>query len=609
MSHLLDDQGNVYEQSPWGEWTRKEGWAGPEREVDWTGRPKIKHNLWGEPEPARDFWGDPIRSAEGKPLYRPASSTFGPPGRGGGDAEAAAALLGLLAGIGLFILVLYLLSTLISAILQVLAALFEGWRSLTRRYPRAMTILHLALGSALLVLLADYLGLPPAMQLAGAALVPLLWTWIWLTRRLPLVFIPINLVLIGAGLWWASEVTRPLWVPVWVPLTTGLPLVGNVSLLLAVTPTALWLWWQGRRRWPRALILVNGLAVGVILWFLTDRVWTDWRPFWDFWTAGLPLAGAAGWVAFLGPLTLWLWARSTQRWPVPFTVLNLLLFGGLLGLVADRTQPIWYATWRYWAAGLPFAPFPIPLVMAAPLGAWLWDRGTRRWPWVFILPNLLLAGGFLWLVTDRTRPLWWDAWTDLVGNLPVPLELPLLLLGLPLVIWGLRQGNQRWPHAFGLINASLFGLALWAVMERTRQLWELSWREMLWWVPTPPDPALMVGIAPPVAWLWAEGRRRWPRWHGWLSGALLLGLGWWAWAWLLPQGTLLLRAGLTLLPLVVWVWLLLLQRYPKAMWPLTLLPWAALALTWWLDPVLVETLALNLRKWLRGEGLPLPPGI
>jgi hypothetical protein len=609
MSRLLDNQGNVYEKNPWGEWTRQESWAGgPKQEMDWTGQPKIRHNLWGEPESARDFWGDPIRSAEGKPLYRPASSTFGPSG-GGGDAEAVAAALALLAGIGLFILFLYLIAALVSALAEILAAFFKGWQSLARRHPRAMTIVHLALGSGLMAFLANYLYLPSSLQLAGAVLVPLLWSWVWLTRHLPLVFIPINLALIGAGLWLAGEVTRSLWEPTWSPLTVGLPLVNDLSVLLAITPTALWLWWQGEQRWPRAMIAINGLVLGTSLWFFTDRVWADWRPFWDFWMAGLPLVDMAAWVALLGPLTLWLWVRSTQRWPLPFTILNLLLFGGLLGLMADRTQPVWHVTWRYWAAGLPFAPFPIVLVTAAPLGAWLWDRGTHRWPRLFIIPNLLLAGGFLGLVADRTRPLWRESWAIALGDLPVPVELPLLLFGLPLVVWGLRQGSRRWPRAFAPIKALLLGLALWAVAERTRALWEPAWREevLLRW-PDAPEPAAVVAIAPVALWAWGEAVRRGSRWRAWINSVVLLGLGWWAWGWLLPQGTSLLRAGLTLLPLTVWGWWVLLRRFPRVMWPLTLLPWAALALIWWLNPVLVEAWVMDLLRWLRGEGLPLLPG-
>jgi len=45
-----------------------------------------------------------------------------------------------------------------------------------------------------------------------------------------------------------------------------------------------------------------------------------------------------------------------------------------------------------------------------PTSAWGWSRVSHRWPRAFVIPDLLITGGILWLVLDRTRPLWMDAW-------------------------------------------------------------------------------------------------------------------------------------------------------------------------------------------------------
>jgi len=72
----------------------------------------------------------------------------------------------------------------------------------------------------------------------------------------------------------------------------------------------------------------------------------------------------------LDPLFSGYGARGQDRWPVPFFVGNLLLFGGLLGLAAYHTQPAWIRTWRYWMVGLPFASIPIAVISLSPVTLW-----------------------------------------------------------------------------------------------------------------------------------------------------------------------------------------------------------------------------------------------
>lgn len=338
MSHLLDDEGHVYKQGVFSdEWRQQQGFLGPEKDTDWLNRPNVRRDLLGRPEQARNVWGQPIYSAEGRPLYRPAGSSA--PSSGG---DAAAALLSLLLSIGLLILLVYLVSAIVALIVEILGALVNGWRSLVKRYPRAMRIVHLLLGM-LAVGGGLYLkGFDLPVQVAGAALVPALWGWLWLTRRLPLVFMPINALLVGGGLWLLAQATRPTWGPTWSRLTFDLPLVDNLPFLLALLPMSLWLWRLGAQRWPRVFRPLNLLALGALLGFLLLRVWPDWRPAWERWIAPVPLLPSlTGWLIVFLPLGVWLWRQGQSRWPLPFTVLHLLLLGGLVGLTAYHTQPAW----------------------------------------------------------------------------------------------------------------------------------------------------------------------------------------------------------------------------------------------------------------------------
>ncbi len=594
MSNLLDDEGRVYKQGPLSnEWRQQQGFLGPERDTDWLGRPNVQHDLLGRPEQARDIWGRPIHSAEGRPLYRPASTST----VSTGSDDAAAAALGLLLSIGLAILLVYVVGALLSLVAQILAALFNGWRNLAERYPRAMRIVHLLLGMLAVGGGLRLAGFDLEMQLAGAVLVPGLWGWLWLTRHLPMVFMPINAILVGGGLWLTAQLTRSAWSPTWSRLTFGLPLVGNLPVLLAALPMLLWLWTLGARRWPGVFRPLNLLAVGGILCFLLLRVWTDWQPLWKAWIEPVPLlSSATGWLLLLLPVGLWLWRKGQARWPLPFTLFNLLVFGGLLGLAAYHTQPTWMATWRRWMAGLPFAAAPILTISLSPVTLWGWGQASRRWAKVFIIPNLLLSGGILWLVLDRTRPLWADAWRTVWGEVPLTLDPALVVLVLPLTIWAWRQAGRRWPRYWGAVRALLWGGALWWIAERTRGTWQSGWRDFAG--QGGPDLALLAGLMPPLVWSWLRLRRRWPRALRVVTwGVVTLVLAWTAGR-LLPGSTWVLRAAVAFLPLTTWGWLWLLRHYPRLGWPLTLLPWIGLGLLAWLAPDRFQALLVAISTWL-----------
>jgi|GEM_PF-1824419 len=601
MSHLLDDEGHVYKQGPFStEWRRQQGFLGPEKDTDWLGRPNVQRDLLGRPEQARNFWGQPIESAEGRPLFRPAGSSTVT--TSGGD--AAAAILSLLLAVGLLILLVYLVSAVLALVAQVLSALVNGWRSLVERYPRAMRVVHLLLGMVAVGGGLYLAGFDLEVQLAGAVLVPGLWGWLWLTRHLPLVFMPINALLVGGGLWLAARLTRSAWLPAWSRLTVGLPLLGNLPLVLAILPMSLWLWRLGSRRWPQLFRPLNLLAWGAILCFLLLRVWTDWQPAWEAWVAPVPgLPFLTGWLIFLLPLGLWLWRQGNRRWPLPFTALHLLLFGGLLGLTAYHTQPTWLPAWRRWMAGLPFVAAPILTISLSPVTLWGWSRASRRWTKVFVIPNLLLSGGILWLVLDRTRSLWTDAWRTVWGEVPLSLDPALVVLILPLAIWLWRQGSRRWPRYWGAVRALLWGGVLGWIVERTRSGWDEEWRTFAG--QGAPDPALLALVSPLLIWGWARLRSRWPRAFRITTWMVVTWLLAWTVGRILPETTLLLRAALACLPLVTWGWLWLLRHHPRLGWPLTLLPWVGLGLLAWLAPAQFQALLAALTAWLAREGLPV----
>lgn len=576
------------------------GSATPIREAEWweIGRAvPVREAEWWELG-----WARPVREAEWWERWRAVpvrKAHWWEFGRGGSDAAAVA--LGVLLTVGLLVLLALAVGALLALVFQILAALFNGWRNLVRQHPRFMLVVHLLLGMVAVGGGLRLAGFDSSIQLAGVALVPALWGWLWLTRRLPLVFMPINALLVGGGLWLVAHLTRPAWLFTWSRLTTGLPLVENLPLALAALPMILWLWGLGARRWPQVFHLLNLLALGAVSCFVLMRVWTDWQPLWASWFEPVPLLPqAAGWLIFLLPLGLWLWGRGQARWPVLFTIFNLLLFGGLLGLTAHHTQPAWLATWRHWAAGLPFAAAPVLTISLSPLALWSWSQASRRWTKVLLIPNLLLTGGIMWLVLDRTRPLWGDLWRAAWGNVPLGLDPAVLMLILPLAVWAWGQGSRHWPRYWGAARAALCSGVLWWIAERTRGEWHAAWVSFAG--AGAPDLALLAALVPPLLWGRLQLYRRWPRAVQAVTAAgvtLLLG---WATGRLLPESQVTFRVAVALLPLVVWGWLWLLRHHPRIGWPLALLPLVGMGLFAWLLPDSFRILSSTFMAWLAAQG-------
>lgn len=598
---LIDKDGVVYEKGWFGEYHPKVGWLGVERDTTWLGQPNAKQNWLGQPEEARGWLGMPIRSADGKVLYRRAEAKSG---SWGGDGDAVAAFLALLMGIGLLVLLFYVVSALLALVAQFLAALFRGWRHLVKQYPRAMLVIHLLLGMGILGRILYIAGFPRQVQLVGATLVPIFWGWLWLTRRLPLIFMPINALLAGGVLWWTAHLTTSVWLSIWLYWTADIPLLINLPLLLAFLPLFLWFWTLGARRWPRLFQPLNLLLLGAVFSFLLLRVWKDWQTLWIIWMSPIPLLSqAVGWLIFLSPLGIWLWHKGQTRWPLPFTALNLLLFGGILGLTAYHTKPAWLSIWNHWAFGLPFASAPILTISLAPFTLWSWSWVSRRWAEVFVVPNLLLSGSVLWLILDRTRPLWMDAWQMVWGKTPLDLDPALLMLVLPLAVWVWGHGSRRWPYQWGIFRAMLWGCFLWWVAERTRIRWHVEWNAFVG--STGPDLALLALFAPLSLWVWLQLYRRRPReikiltWAGvalslvWVTGRLL------------PDSGMAFRFSIAFLPPACRGWLWLLSHYPRIAWPLILLPPAGIGLLAWLVPDGFQVLLAAFVTWLAEQGIDI----
>ncbi len=474
MSHLVDKNGNVYKQGTLSnEWRQQHGLLSPEKDTNLFGQPNVQRNLLGQPEQARNIWGQPVQSSEGRTLFRPSSNSVS-----SGSGSDAAGLIGLLLAVGLLIVAVYVASALLTLLVRILSALYRGWQELMRRYPWPMRVVNLLIAMAIVGGALHLAGFEQKAVAAGAALVPAVWGWLWLTRHLPLVFMPVNALLAGGALWLLASLTRAVWEPTWITLTSGLPVVGNLPLVLAALPMALLLWGLGMKKWPRVMAPVNSLVIGMLAWFLLLRVWTDWQPLWEELTAPVPLLPPVSWLILLLPLIVWLWHKGYEQWPLPFTALNLLAFGGLLSLTAHHTQPVWLATWRNWAAGLPFVGMPILFIGLSPVALWGWTKMSQRWTRVFQIPNLLLSGGILWLIADRTRTLWGEAWQVVRGDVPVSLDPALFVLCLPLGLWVWQQGSQRWPRYWGIIRALTYGGIFWWAAERTRSHWQTDWESL-----------------------------------------------------------------------------------------------------------------------------------
>lgn len=586
MSHLLDEEGNVYEQGLFGGWQQKHGLFGPERDVGWFGQPNIKRDLFGSPVPETTFLGGQVYSDDGRPLYKPSSSSSSSGSGGSGSGDAAAALLALLLVIG----TVFIIGVVLVALGKLLAVLADAWRDLVARYPRAMRVVHLALGAITVGLGLALAGFGLPVQLAGAALVPALWAWLWLTRRLPLVFLPVNALLIGGALWLIGEWARPLWLPVWPELTAGFPpFARNLSLVLAALPLALLLLAAGSRRWPRGFAPVICLAIGGVAWFALMRAWTAWQPAWHMAIAPLPVVPPVGWVIALAPLVLWLWFHGQQRWPLPFLGLNLLVFGGLLSLTAYHVQPAWIEAWRTWTAGLPIAGAPFIVIGLGPFTLWSWNRISRRWPRIFTIPNLLLTGAILWLILDRTRPFWMSQFRAIWGDAFIGFDLALIAIALPLAMWLWGKGSRRWPHAWSAVRAVTLGLILWGIAESTRALWEANWGRFF--ADSPTYVPLAIGLMPPLLWLRAQACRRWPMPVAFVTVAVIsIGL-FWLTGQLFPRAPSAPRLAIAALPWVMWGWGALLSHRPHLGWSLTLLLLVAVAAVAWLRPDVIRSLA------------------
>ncbi len=583
MSQLIDDEGNVYEQGLFGGWHQKQGLFGPEKDVGWFGQPNVERDLFGNPVPASTFLGGQIYSDDGRPLYKPSSSSSGSGDSSSGDAAAAFLALLLIAGAVL------LAGVILAALLKALAALFGAWGNLVKRYPRAMRVIHLTVGMIAVGLGLSLAGFDLAVQLAGAALVPALWAWLWLTRRLPLVFLPINALLIGGAFWLFGEWKRPLWLPVWPSLTVGLPpIAGNLSLVLAMLPLALLLLAAGSRRWPRVFAPIICLAIGGVAWFALMRVWTAWQPAWNTAIAPLPLTPPVGWVIVLAPLVLWLWFKGQQRWPLPFLGVNLLAFGGLLALTAYHLQPAWIGAWRTWTAGLPIAGAPFIVISLGPFALWSWNRASHRWPRLFVVPNLLLTGGILWLILDRTRPFWTSQFRSIWGDAFIGFDVALIAVALPLTAWLWQRGSRRWPRVWSAIRAVALGVVLWAIAESTRMLWEAEWGRFF--ADPPTYTPLAIGLMPPLLWLRAQAHRRWPIPVAFATVTAISGGLFWLAGQFFPQATYAPRLAIAALPWVMWGWGALLSHRPRLGWSLTFVVIVAVGAALWLRPDVLQSL-------------------
>jgi len=592
--HLVDSEGNVYQRGLLGDWQRKEGVFGPQKDVDWLGNPKVKQNLVGQRVVARDFLGQPVQNASGQGLFEASSSSGGDQfGDIGGAIGAVIAIVVLWAAVLLFI-----------AAFRLLAYLVKAWIGLTRRYPRVMLVVHLALGMG-----GTYAGLNAAgfaieVCVAGSLLVPVLWAWLWLTSKLPLVFMPINAAILGGGLWWASRATEPLWQSRWSLLTTGLPLVGNLSAVLAGLPMFLWVWRLAGRRWPRSVAPTTCLVSGVVLWFGLTRVWPDWLPYWNAFVSPLPVVPPIGDLLLIGPLWAWLWGKGMARYPVVFTGLNLVVFGCLLSLSARHTPNLWLGPWQYVARGLPFVGVPILSVGAAPFSVWTWGRLANRYPRVFALPNLALTGAVLWLLLNRTRPLWNDAWEQIRGPVPINVDPALVVLGLPLAFWAWRQGRKRWPTLWWMPRCILLGVIFWLLASRTIALWQTDW--LIYAGPRAPDFAVLLGVFPLVVGAWGYLHARRPTGADSLLAISLCALFVWTTGRSFPMSTTLVRLIVGVIPLLVLGWSALLRRRPVVAWAIAVVPWLVAALLFWAFPAPGGSLVETVRDWFLGQGILLP---
>jgi hypothetical protein len=596
MSQLIDDDGNIYEQSLFGGWQQKQGLFGPEKDVGWFGQPNVERDILGNPVPDSSLLGGQTYSSDGRPLYRPSTSSSSSSSGGG---EAAAALLYLLVLAGGVLLI----GVVLAALYKLLTALIRAWSDLTKRHPRAMRIIHLTLGMIVVGLGLSLAGFDRSAQMGGAMLVPLLWLWLWLTRRLPLVFLPINALIIGGIFWLIGEWTRNLWLPVWPSLTAGFPSIAeNLSLVLAALPLLLLLLTVGLRRWPKFFTPIKYLIFGCIAWFVLMRIWTNWQSVWEMTIAPVPHTPPVGWMILFAPIVLWLWFKGQQRYPTLFIGLNTLVFGGLLALTAYHLQPTWINTWRVWTVGLPISGAPFIVISVGPFSFWSWNRVSRRWPRVLMVPNLLLTGGILWLILDRTRPFWISQFQQIFDESIIGFDVAMIVIILPLTVWLWRKGSRRWPKVWALLYTLVLGTLAWWVAEHTREAWEPGWRRIF--TEKPIYIPLAFGLGLPLLWLRTQLRKRWPRT---INLATLVGLSaalFWLTGQLLPTTTYVPRALVAALPFIVAGWGFVLHIRPRWGWTLTFALITAVGLAIWLAPTFMITLVTTALSWLVEQGVP-----
>ncbi len=317
----------------------------------------------------------------------------------------------------------------------------------------------------------------------------------------------------------------------------------------------------------------------------------------------VPLMLPVGWLILLAPLGMWLWFKGQQRWPMPFLGINLLVFGGLLGLTAYHLQPAWINTWRTWTIGLPIISAPFAVIGLGPFALWSWNRVSQQWPRALVIPNLLLTGGILWLVLDRTRPIWMSQFRSIWGDAFVGFDIALIVVALPLTVWLWQKGSRRWPRVWSALHTLVLGVGLWWIAERTRILWEASWQRVF--TDSPAYVPLTIGLSLPALWLWTQLRKRWPRAVAFVSMIVISAVLFWLTGQLLPATTYSPRALVAALPLVIAGWGFVLHHHPRLGWALTFLLIVASGLVLWLAPGLLGVLASNALSWLAEQGVPI----
>jgi hypothetical protein len=598
MSHLIDEQGNVYEQGLGGGWHPQRGLFGQDKDTNLLGQPNLQRDILGRPVEARGFWGSQQRSTDGRTLYVPSSSSFSAPSSSAGDALAGAAAFVLV------ILAFLALGALLSVAMKLAQALWDAWQTMHRRYPRLMVALKLGMTMATAWSVLYLAGFGWQVQASATLLVPGLWGWLWLTRHVPLVFMPINASFMGAILWLAATLRRQTWQPTWSRLVEGLPLTGDLPLLLASLPMVALLWRTGVRKWPRPFRPANALAAGVLLWFVLMRVWTGWQGAWEWWTGPLPqLHAITGWTILFLPLALWLWLEGWSRWPYPFTGMNLLLLGGVLSLSAYHSQATWLPTWHQWMSGLPFVAFPFLSISLAPFTMWSWAKLTQRWHRQLAIPNALITGAILFLLADRTRSWWSDAWASLWGPVPKLFDPAVFLLVLPVAGLAWRKGIEICPQRAWIGRSLLLGSMLWWLAERSRPLWQLQWVSLH--VVGHIDLPLATGLTPLVLRTWRGLRHRWPGAVGAISLAVLVPLLWLVTGWLLPA-EVSFRVGYTVLPLVTAAFLWLMGRRPIVVVAGGLLAIAAIGVAAIAIPEKALAALVAILAWSARQVLPAP---